>query len=53
MSTYCLALHQKVVEQGDSDNDGLMNFAEFLKYCTEKEKKLWLVFQKVDVNKDG
>ena len=30
-----------------------MNFAEFLQYCTEKEKKLWLVFEKLDLNKDG
>ncbi len=30
-----------------------MDFSEFVKYCTEHEQKLWLVFNDLDVNKDG
>ena len=38
---------------GDTNEDGLLDFVEFVKYCTEHEKKLWLVFQRLDTNKDG
>ena len=38
---------------GDRDEDGLLNFGEFSGYCAEHEKKLWLVFQGMDTNKDG
>ena len=38
---------------GDKNEDGLMDFREFVRYCTEHEKKLWLVFQGLDENKDG
>ena len=38
---------------GDRDADGLLNFGEFAEYCAEHEKKLWLVFQRMDTNKDG
>lgn len=49
----CLLCVQAVVEMGDSDDDGLLNFREFMKYCAEHEKKLWLVFQNLDKNQDG
>ena len=38
---------------GDQDADGLLNFGEFASYCAEHEKKLWLIFQGMDTNKDG
>lgn len=38
---------------GDKDKDNYIDFKEFLNYCVEHEKKLWLVFQAMDVNKDG
>ena len=38
---------------GDKDKDNYIDFREFLNYCVEHEKKLWLVFQAMDVNKDG
>ena len=44
---------QAVVALGDTNEDGLLDFSEFVKYCSEHEKKLWLVFQRLDVNKDG
>lgn len=44
---------QRVVSKGDTNNDGLMDFSEFVKYCQEHEKKLWLVFNDLDLNKDG
>ena len=44
---------QAVVQMGDTNEDGLLDFSEFAKYCTEHEKKLWLVFQNLDTNQDG
>ena len=38
---------------GDKDKDDYIDRREFLNYCVEHEKKLWLVFQAMDVNKDG
>ena len=44
---------QAVFKMGDKDKDNYIDFREFLNYCVEHEKKLWLVFQAMDVNKDG
>lgn len=44
---------ERVVSLGDTDNDGLMDFSEFVNYCTEHEEKLWAVFDYLDINKDG
>ena len=38
---------------GDKNKDGSIDFREFLNYCVEHEKKLRLVFQAMDTNKDG
>ena len=38
---------------GDVNKDGSIDFREFLNYCVEHEKKLRLVFQAMDTNKDG
>lgn len=37
----------------DQNNDGKMNLDEFLHYCAEKERELWILFQKMDSNRDG
>ena len=44
---------QAVVEMGDTDEDGLLDFRDFMNYCADHEKKLWLVFQNMDTNQDG
>ena len=44
---------QEVFKMGDVDKDGSIDFKEFLNYCVEHEKKLRLVFQAMDTNKDG
>ena len=46
-------LLQAVFQMGDKDKDDYIDRREFLNYCVEHEKKLWLVFQAMDVNKDG
>ena len=37
----------------DVDKDGQIDYKEFLNYCMEHEKKLRIVFQAMDTNKDG
>ena len=37
----------------DVDKNGSINYREFLNYCVEHEKKLRLVFQAMDTNRDG
>ncbi len=44
---------QEVFKKGDTDNDGLINFAEFVEYIIDHEKKLKLAFKTLDSNKDG
>jgi solute carrier family 25 phosphate transporter 23/24/25/41 len=38
---------------GDQNLDGHMSFEEFVKFTTDHEKKLWLVFKSVDENNSG
>ena len=38
---------------GDINLDGHMSFEEFVKYVTNHEKKLWIVFKKIDTNHSG
>lgn len=38
---------------GDKDEDGQIDYREFLNYCVEHEKKLRIVFQAMDTNQDG
>ena len=38
---------------GDTSKDGYLSFDEFLKYVSEHEKKLWLVFKSIDVDDNG
>ncbi|XP_064395552.1 mitochondrial adenyl nucleotide antiporter SLC25A24-like [Halichondria panicea] len=44
---------QEVFKKGDTDQDGLINFAEFVTYIVDHEKKLELAFKTLDSNKDG
>ena len=38
---------------GDVSKDGFLSFDEFLKYMSDHEKKLWLVFKSIDVDGNG
>ncbi len=44
---------QEVFKKGDTDQDGLINFAEFVTYIVDHEKKLELAFKTLDSNEDG
>ena len=37
----------------DESKDGALSFEEFLKYVTDHEKKLWLVFKSIDLDGTG
>lgn len=38
---------------GDKSNNGYLDFDEFLKYVSDHERKLWLVFKSIDVDDNG
>ena len=38
---------------GDRDQDGTIDFAEFVSYIVNHEKKLEIAFKTLDYNKDG
>ncbi|KAL2097081.1 hypothetical protein ACEWY4_006288 [Coilia grayii] len=44
---------QKIVESGDKNKDGGLDFNEFSRYLKEHEKKLRLTFKSLDKNNDG
>ena len=44
---------QEVFEMGDRDRDGMIDFAEFVSYIINHEKKLKLAFKTLDYNSDG
>ncbi len=46
-------LSQEVFKKGDTDQDGLINFAQFVTYIVDHEKKLELAFKTLDSNEDG
>ena len=49
-----LILHQqKIIELGDKSDDDHLTLDEFLRYCMDHEKKLWLVFKSIDTNNSG
>lgn len=41
------------MKKSDQNEDGHVDFAEFVQYVLEHEKKLKLVFKNIDRNKDG
>ncbi|KAM4696414.1 mitochondrial adenyl nucleotide antiporter SLC25A25 isoform 5-T5 [Rhinophrynus dorsalis] len=51
-STYC-QWRQKIVKAGDKDQDGQLDFEEFVHYLRDHEKKLRLVFKSLDKKNDG
>ncbi|XP_041427848.1 calcium-binding mitochondrial carrier protein SCaMC-2 isoform X2 [Xenopus laevis] len=46
-------LQQKIVKAGDKDQDGQLDFDEFVHYLRDHEKKLRLVFKSLDKKNDG
>lgn len=44
---------QKLMTKTDQNQDGHVDFAEFVQYVLEHEKKLKLVFKNIDSNEDG
>ena len=38
---------------GDQSKDGYLSFDEFLKYMSDHERKLWLVFKSIDIDDNG
>ncbi|XP_061469886.1 mitochondrial adenyl nucleotide antiporter SLC25A23-like isoform X2 [Rhineura floridana] len=44
---------QDILREGDTDNDGQLNFEEFSRYLQERERKLLLMFHSLDRNHDG
>ena len=38
---------------GDENADGNMCFEEFVKYVTDHQKKLWIVFKTIDQDGSG
>lgn len=47
------ASSQKIVKAGDKDQDGRLDFEEFVHYLKGHEKKLRLVFKSLDKKNDG
>ena len=41
------------MSKSDQNQDGHLDFKEFVKYVIEHEKKLKLVFKNIDQNEDG
>lgn len=44
---------QDVIERSDTNLDGDIDFAEFVNYCLENERKLHILFKDIDINDDG
>lgn len=44
---------QQIMSLGDQNLDGHMSFEEFVKYVTDHQKKLWIVFKSIDQDDSG
>lgn len=44
---------EKFMSKSDQNKDGHLDFSEFVRYVTEHEKQLHIVFKSVDHNQDG
>lgn len=44
---------QKIFKAGDTNQDGQLDFEEFMQYLKEHEKKMKLAFKSLDKNNDG
>ncbi|XP_027039843.1 mitochondrial adenyl nucleotide antiporter SLC25A25-like [Pocillopora verrucosa] len=52
-SRYKAGQAQQIMNLGDQNLDGQMSFEEFVKYVTDHQKKLWIVFQSIDQDGSG
>jgi hypothetical protein len=52
-ATDACCLNQEMLKRADSDASNEINFAEFVEYMLEHERKLKLAFSDLDRNKDG
>ena len=48
-----LCMLQQIMTLGDQNLDGHMSFEEFVKYVTDHQKKLWIVFKSIDQDGSG
>ncbi|KAK5855601.1 hypothetical protein PBY51_007264 [Eleginops maclovinus] len=44
---------EEIVLESDINRDGLLDFHEFSQYLWAHERRLWLIFNSLDCNKDG
>ncbi|XP_072240403.1 mitochondrial adenyl nucleotide antiporter SLC25A23 isoform X2 [Leuresthes tenuis] len=44
---------ERMVKAGDTNQDGVLDFEEFIQYLRDHEKKLRLMFHRLDRNNDG
>ncbi|XP_040202580.1 calcium-binding mitochondrial carrier protein SCaMC-3-like [Rana temporaria] len=44
---------KEILRVGDTDQDGQLSFEEFTRYLVEREKRLLIMFNSLDRNKDG
>lgn len=52
-SRYKAGQAQQIMTLGDQNLDGHMSFEEFVKYVTDHQKKLWIVFKSIDQDGSG
>lgn len=52
-SRYKAGQAQQIMSLGDQNLDGHMSFEEFVKYVTDHQKKLWIVFKTIDQDDSG
>ena len=48
-----VCMWQQIMSLGDQNLDGHMSFEEFVKYVTDHQKKLWIVFKSIDQDDSG
>lgn len=44
---------QEILREGDTDHDGQLDFEEFARFLQERERRLRLMFHRLDRNRDG
>uniref|UniRef100_A0A8C5MSS1 Solute carrier family 25 member 23 n=2 Tax=Leptobrachium leishanense TaxID=445787 RepID=A0A8C5MSS1_9ANUR len=49
----CQGAEQEILRAGDTDQDGQLDFNEFTQYLEERERRLLLMFDSLDRNRDG